>query len=178
METFAQTVKLRVVPISPGKLAAIGKSSLMATTGLKVFGKGEKAYLLADTTGSGATVVTSFTWTFVSKPTASNAVFDSAANNQNQSFTADSTGQYVVSVSVSGGATSQDTFWVSTYIGSVRRIFFVRDMPCRTYSYSCNGMAIYSPCEYVYAGDYGGTGSQRVRSESIRRVLEMPHDGL
>ncbi len=119
METLGQTVKLRVVPISPGKLAAIGKSSLMATTGLKVFGKGEKAYLLADTTGSGATVVTSFTWTFVSKPTASNAVFDSAANNQNQSFTADSTGQYVVSVSVSGGATSQDTFWVSTYIGSV-----------------------------------------------------------
>ena len=119
-ETFAQTVKLRVVAMTPGKLAAIGKSSLMATTGLKVIGKGEKAYLLADTTGFGATIATSFTWSFVSRPTASNAVFDTANNsNPYQSFTADSTGQYVVSVSVNGGAVVQDTFWVSTYIGSV-----------------------------------------------------------
>ncbi len=117
-ETFAQKVKLRVVAMTPGKLAAIGKSSLMATTGLKVIGKGSKGYLLADTTGSGATVVSSFTWSFVARPTASNAVFDSAANKQSQSFTADSVGQYIVSVSINGGATDQDTFWVSTYVGS------------------------------------------------------------
>jgi hypothetical protein len=61
MHTFGQAVKLKVVPMSPGKLAAIGKSANMATTGLKVFGKGAKAYMMADTTGSGATVVTSFT---------------------------------------------------------------------------------------------------------------------
>ena len=111
-------MKLRVVAMTPGKLAAIGKSSLMATTGLKVIGKGSKGYLLADTTGSGATVVSSFTWSFVARPTASNAVFDSAANKQSQSFTADSVGQYIVSVSINGGATDQDTFWVSTYVGS------------------------------------------------------------
>src|SRR5208283_2441397 len=87
-ETFAQIVKLRVVAMTPGKLAAIGKSSYMATTGLKVIGKGAKAYMLADTTGSGTTVASSFTWSFVARPTASNAVFDSAANNQYQSFTA------------------------------------------------------------------------------------------
>ena len=133
-EALAQTVKLRVEPMSPGKLTAIGKSSLMATTGLKVFGKGARAYMLADTTGSGATLVTSFTWSFVSRPTASNAVLDSAGNNQYQSFTADSTGQYIVSVSINGGAKSdQDTFWVSTYhwksdySGTIRDT--MRDMP-------------------------------------------------
>src|ERR1700690_4311105 len=99
METMAQAVKLTVEPMSPGKLAAIGKSANMATTGLKVFGKGARAYLFADTTGSGATVVTSFTWAIVSKPTGSNAVPDSLTK-QYSSFTADSTGQYVVSVSV------------------------------------------------------------------------------
>jgi formate-dependent nitrite reductase cytochrome c552 subunit len=118
METMAQAVKLTVVPMSPGKLAAIGKSANMATTGLKVFGRGARAYLFADTTGSGATVVTSFTWLIVSKPTGSNAVPDSTTK-QYSSFTADSTGQYIVSVSVNGGAKSdQDTFFVSTYLGS------------------------------------------------------------
>ncbi len=118
METMAQVVKLRVAPMSPGKLGAIGKSSALATTGLKIFGKGAKTFLLADTTGSGATVVTSFTWSFVSRPTASTAVFDSTGSNQSQSFTADSGGQYIVSVSINGGASDQDTFWVSTYIGN------------------------------------------------------------
>jgi formate-dependent nitrite reductase cytochrome c552 subunit len=118
MQTFGQVVKMKVVAMTPGKLGSIGKSSALATTGLKVVGKGSKAFLLADTTGSGATVASSFTWSFVSRPTASNAAFDSAANNQYQSFTADSGGQYIVSVSITGGATDQDTFWVSTYIGS------------------------------------------------------------
>ena len=118
MQTFGQVVKLNVVAMTPGKLGSIGKSTALATTGLKVVGKGSKAFMLADTTGSGATAATSFTWSFVSRPTASNAVFDSAANHQYQSFTADSGGQYIVSVSINGGATDQDTFWVSTYIGS------------------------------------------------------------
>ena len=118
-EALAQKVKLRVVPMSPGKLSAIGKSSLMATTGLKVFGRGAKAYLFADTTGSGANVVTSFTWSFVSMPPGSMAVLDSANNNPYQSFTADLDSQYVVSVSVNGGVKSdQDTLWASTFIGS------------------------------------------------------------
>jgi formate-dependent nitrite reductase cytochrome c552 subunit len=118
METMAQAVKLTVVPMSPGKLAAIGKSANMATTGLKVFGKGARAYLFADTTGSGATAVTSFTWSLISKPTASNAVLDSTTK-QYSSFTADSTGQYVVTVSVNGGAKADTvTFFVSTYLGN------------------------------------------------------------
>jgi len=118
METMAQAVKLTVVPMSPGKLAAIGKSANMATTGLKVFGKGARAYVYADTTGSGATAVTSFAWSFVSRPTSSNAVMDSLSK-QSSSFTADSTGTYIVKVSVNGGAVSdQDTFWVSTYLGN------------------------------------------------------------
>ncbi len=137
-EALAQTVKLRVEPMSPGKLTAIGKSSLMATTGLKVFGKGARAYMLADTTGSGATLVTSFAWSFVSRPTASNAVLDSAGNNPYQSFTADSTGQYIVSVSINGGAKSdQDTFWVSTYIGNPTTVV-PSAIPCATCHSSIN----------------------------------------
>ena len=116
MEALAQAVKLKVEPMSPGRLAAIGKSANMATTGLKVFGRGAKVYMSADTTGSGATAVTSFTWSFVSRPTGSTAVLDSTTK-QYSSFTADSTGQYVVSVAVNGGAADQATFLVSTYLG-------------------------------------------------------------
>ena len=175
METMAQVVKLRVAPMSPGKLAAIGKSSALATTGLKVFGKGAKTFLLADTTGSGATVVTSFTWSFVSRPTASNAVFDSTGSNQYQSFTADSGGQYIVSVSINGGASDQDTFWVSTYIGNPTTAVScnsVRDMPFgKQYR-----MANYGSCSYLYARDYGTTGSQYIRPRRIfYELLEMPH---
>ena len=42
-EALAQAVNLKVEPMSPGRLTAIGKSSNAATTGLKVFGKGGKS---------------------------------------------------------------------------------------------------------------------------------------
>jgi hypothetical protein len=88
-------------------------------TGLKIVGKGTKAYIKADTTGSGATPVTSFSWTFDKRPTGSVAVMDSGASHpMDNSFTVDSVGYYYLSVSVNGGAkVSRDTVYASTYIG-------------------------------------------------------------
>ncbi|HTY11779.1 MAG TPA: FlgD immunoglobulin-like domain containing protein [Bacteroidota bacterium] len=153
----AQTVKLTVVPMSPGKLAAIGKSSYTATTGLKVIGKGARAYLFADTTGSGTTVVTSFTWTFAAKPTGSNASFDSAGNNPRQSFTADSAGQYIVNVSVNGGtSTDQDTFFVSTFLGNP------------------NTSGLYcGECHAANYSDWQGTGHAKIYTQGIMGELEV-----
>ena len=104
--------------MSPGRLTAIGKSSNLATTGLKVVGVGTKVYLSADTTGSGATIVNSYTWSLLSKPAGSTAVLDSTSKKC-ASFSADAAGQYVVQASVNGGAKAdQETVFVSTYMGN------------------------------------------------------------
>jgi len=116
-EAAAQAVNAKVQAMSPGRLAVIGKSSNIATTGLNVVGRGSKVYLYADTTGSGATTVTAFAWSFVTRPAGSNAVLDSAST-QYSSFTADSLGQYAVQVSVNGGAEASTVpVFVSTFVG-------------------------------------------------------------
>ncbi len=88
-------------------------------TGLKMVGKGTKVYIKADTTGSGATAVTSFTWAFDKRPAGSAAAMDSGASHpMDNSFTVDSVGYYYFSVSVNGGAkVSRDTIYASTYVG-------------------------------------------------------------
>ncbi len=115
--SLAQTVKVKREAMTPGRLSAIGKSSERPTTGLRVVGKGAKVFVSADTTGSGASTATSFTWSFVSKPAGSAATIDSS-NKMMTSFTVDTTGQFIVQVAVNGGATSADTFFVSTFAGN------------------------------------------------------------
>jgi|GEM_PF-217548 len=117
--TFPQKVAVKRVAKSSFTL---GLSSSTATTwpvssGLRVVAKGQTVYFKADTTGSGATTVTSFAWTLTSKPGGSVAALDTV-DKQTTKFVADVIGQYIVSVSVNGGAkTSADTIWVNTYMG-------------------------------------------------------------
>jgi predicted CXXCH cytochrome family protein len=118
MDALAQAVNVKVEGMSPGKLAKIGKSANMSTPGIKVIGKGSKVYLRADTTGSGATAVTSYTWSLASVPAGSTAALDSTDKGCS-SFTPDIIGQYIVQASVNGGAkTDKETLFVSTYMGN------------------------------------------------------------
>jgi len=118
-ESAAQTVKVKREAKSPGKL---GLNSTTANTwqiysGLRVFGKGMKAYLSADTTGSGTSTATSFAWSFVEKPSGSVAAFDST-NKIATSFTADLSGRYIVQITVNGTKISYDTLFASIYSGN------------------------------------------------------------
>ena len=159
-EATAQAVNAKVQAMSPGKLTAIGKSSNIATTGLKVVGKGSKVYLFADTTGSGATTVTSVAWTFSAKPAGSNASFDSASNRYT-SFTPDSAGQYIVQASVNGGAkTDQETLWVSTFVG-----FSGNTVACQT-------------CHSSNTTGWKTTGHATIFTQGIMGQLEVNATGL
>jgi hypothetical protein len=94
-------------------------------TGLKIVGKGTKVYVKADTAGSGAGTVTSFSWTFDRRPTGSVAAMDSGASHpEDNSFTVDSVGYYNFAVTVNGSVVSRDTVYASTYIGVNRYDMF------------------------------------------------------
>ncbi|MFA6980858.1 MAG: multiheme c-type cytochrome, partial [Ignavibacteriaceae bacterium] len=113
---FPQTVTVKRVAKSPADIKLtpwVGSVS----TGLKVLGKASTAYFVADTTGSGATTVTSFAWSITAKPGGSVAAFDTT-NKMEARFKPDVTGQYIVQVSVNGGAkTAVDTIFASTFRG-------------------------------------------------------------
>jgi hypothetical protein len=115
---FPQAVKIKRVAKSPGDLKItpwIGTVS----TGLKVVGKGMSVYYLADTTGSGATAVTSFAWSITSQPSGSVAAFDTT-DRIDAKFKPDLVGQYIVQISVNGGAkTAVDTILATNYKGSL-----------------------------------------------------------
>lgn len=85
-------------------------------TGLRTVGVGSTVYFIADTTGSGANVVSSFTWTLTTRPGGSSAAL-SSTNTQGTKFIPDVLGQYIIQVAVNGGATDSDTIWASTYVG-------------------------------------------------------------
>ncbi len=111
-----QAVQVKRVAKSPADIKLtpwVGPVS----TGLKVLGKASTVYFVADTTGSGATAVTSFAWSITSKPGGSAAAFDTT-NQMQARFKPDVTGQYIVQVSVNGGAkTAVDTIFASTFRG-------------------------------------------------------------
>jgi hypothetical protein len=123
-EALAQSVKLQRYAKTMNMKT--GTKVWEYNTGLKIVGRGTKVYIKADTTGSGATPVTSFSWTFDKRPTGSTAVMDSgAAYPMGNSFTVDSIGYYYFAVSVNGGAkVSRDTVFASTYIGVDRYDMF------------------------------------------------------
>jgi predicted CXXCH cytochrome family protein len=114
---FPQSVTVKRVAKSPADLKITPWAGVVST-GLKVMGKGASVYFLADTTGSGATTVTSFAWSITAKPAGSTAAFDTT-NRMDARFKPDVVGQYVVQVSVNGGAkTAVDTILASTYKGN------------------------------------------------------------
>lgn len=126
-EAFAQTpaVQVKRIAMSPG-MRSSGYPNFTAppagtpnyvSTGLRTVPKGMKVYLKADTTGSGAATVTTYAWTFVSKPSGSTATF-SDATKDSVTFIPDVAGQYIVQISVNGGAkTAVDTLFASTFRG-------------------------------------------------------------
>ncbi len=123
LESAAQSVAVKTEWMSPGRRSS-GPPKYKAppgpyyiATGLSVVPVGMKAYFSADTTGSGASVVTSYSWTIASQPSGSTAVIDTPSNPF-VSFIPDSTGWYIVQVSVNGGASASDTVFASTYQGT------------------------------------------------------------
>ncbi|MCK9426641.1 MAG: T9SS type A sorting domain-containing protein [Ignavibacteriaceae bacterium] len=115
---FPQVVKVKRVAVSPAD-QKLKPWAGYVSTGLKVVGKNSTVYFAADTTGSGATVVTSFAWSILAQPAGSVAAFDTT-NRMDAHFKPDVVGQYVVQISVNGGAkTAVDTILASTYKGSL-----------------------------------------------------------
>ena len=112
----AQTVKIKRIGVAPGNRASLGLPSTAPTsTGLHIIGKGEKAYLSADTTGSEESTATSFNWSMTA-PAGSAA----ALENSDQiftAFTADVEGRYIVTVSANGTVSASDTLYASTFSG-------------------------------------------------------------
>ena len=115
---FPQAVKINRVAKSPGDLKITPWVGTVAT-GLKVVGKNMTVYFMADTSGSGTSAVTSFAWSITSKPATSTAAFDTS-DRIDARFKPDLAGQYVVQVSVNGGAkTAVDTILASVFKGSL-----------------------------------------------------------
>jgi predicted CXXCH cytochrome family protein len=116
MEVNAQAVKIKRQAISPYRRVGVPTYPYYVSTGMRIFAKGMKVYFSADTTGSLTNTVTSFDWTFVSKPAGSNATITTKVDSA--SFIGDVKGQYIIQCSVNGGAkTAQDTLFASTYVG-------------------------------------------------------------
>ena len=116
--TFPQAVKIKRVAKSPADLKLTPWVGTLST-GLKVVGKGMSVYFLADTTGSGATAVTSFAWSIIAQPAGSVTIFDTT-DRMDAKFKPDVVGQYIVQVSVNGGAkTAVDTILASIFKGSL-----------------------------------------------------------
>jgi hypothetical protein len=113
----AQVVTVKRVAQSPASLGITSSSpTWQVYSGLRVIGKGMKAYFAADTTGSGANKVTSYQWAITAKPSGSNATIDTA-DKATMKFMADVTGQYIVTCTVNGGKSSADTIFASTFQG-------------------------------------------------------------
>lgn len=110
---FAQFT-LKIVAMSPGKLklSTQNPTSWPISSGLSVIGKGMKAYLNADTSGTGVT----YSWSVTVKPDSSNAVLDSVGTKMN-TFTPDVTGDYTISVTV-GSNTQSTNIHAGIYYGS------------------------------------------------------------
>ena len=115
METNAQAVKIKREAMSPGRRIGVTGPNYISS-GLRVFAKGMKVYFSADTTGSGATQVTSYDWSLATAPSGSSATV--TAKDDSAWFIGDLTGQYIIQCSVNGGAkVAYDTLFASTYMG-------------------------------------------------------------
>lgn len=158
LNVAAQTVKIKREAITPtrisqAKLKYTGITNPVST-GLRNVGKGSKVYLSADTTGT----VTSFNWTFVSKPAGSNAVIDSATKKF-VTFTPDVVGRYVVKVT-SGSSSSVDSIWASTYIGTSNQFVSGQPVPCGS-------------CHHENYNNWTNTAHAKIFKDGITGNLEV-----
>lgn len=132
-------------------------TSWQVYTGLRIVGKGSSVYLIADTTGSGSTLATSFSWTFLSKPAGSATTFTNPSG-KNTKFMPDSIGQYIVQVTVNGTKSSQDTIFASTYVGVATKF------PSCGFVSACHGDKL---------ATYTGTLHAKIFSQGITGQLEV-----
>ncbi|MDR3627359.1 MAG: multiheme c-type cytochrome [Ignavibacteriaceae bacterium] len=107
---LGQTAKIKTQYKSQGNLGTIPAGTFPIYSGNHTVAKWMKVYLTADTTGG----VSSFSWT-ITTPSGSSTTL-SSTTSQNVTFIPDTTGKYIVSLTV-GSTTDADTFWVSTYKG-------------------------------------------------------------
>ncbi len=111
----AQTAKIKTRPISPRLLSTVGTipaGSNPVYSGNKTVAKDMPVYLTADTTGG----VTSFSWS-ITGPSGTKTTL-SSTNTQDVKFVPDTTGYYYVTLTVNGGSSDVDTFYVATYVGT------------------------------------------------------------
>ncbi len=135
----------------------ISGTSWQVYSGLRVVGRGATVYLIADTTGSGASTVTSFAWTFLTKPAGSNATFTNPTGMSTK-FMPDSVGQYIVQVTVNGSKTDLDTLFASTYAGIGSKF------PQCGFVSACHGDKVTS---------FTGTAHAKIFSQGITGQLEV-----
>jgi len=116
----AQVVNIRIQGIWPTQFGTGAQKPVTGSnpvsTGLSVVPVGMRAYFLADTTGSGANVVSSFAWSVVIAPTGSSAAFAQNATIKD-TLIPDVEGVYVIQL-VAGGKTTTQTITASKYKGS------------------------------------------------------------
>ncbi len=154
--SFAQVVNI-VRDARSDRTRDTSGTSWQVYSGLRVVGKGSTVYLIADTTGSGSTPVTTFAWTFFSQPAGSGARF-SNPSGMNRKFKPDSVGQYLVQVTANGTKSDQDTIFASTYVG-VATVF-----PSCGFVSACHGDKL---------ATYTGTGHAQMFSQGITGQLEV-----
>jgi formate-dependent nitrite reductase cytochrome c552 subunit len=116
----AQVVNLKIEAIWPTKFGTGAQkpasSTLPVSTGLSVVPVGMKVYFVADTTGSGANVVSSFSWSVPLRPNGSTANFAQTATIKD-TLIPDLEGIYVIQL-IAGGKTMTQNITASKYKGS------------------------------------------------------------
>ena len=159
MEVNAQAIKIKREAISPSRRIGVPTYPYYVSTGLRVFAKGMKVYFSADTTGSGATNVTSYDWSFTSAPTGSTATI--TAVKDSAWFIGDVTGQYIIQCSAnSGAAIGYDTLFCSTYNG-----WPTAGLGCQT-------------CHAQQSTDYAKTNHATIFMRGITGQLEVDSSGM
>ncbi len=128
-ELVSQTVVINAVSVTPKKrvkpTTSATDSTYWATIGLRNVARFQPVYLAADTTGSGTSTATSFTWTLTPPASSGAVLYDgmsptTAATTSSMSvnFVTDSAGYYYVTVAVApSGTLHTDTIYVESYAG-------------------------------------------------------------
>ena len=116
----AQVVTIRIQGIWPTQFGTGAQKPVTGSnpvsTGLSVVPVGMRTYFLADTTGSGSNVVSSFSWSVAVAPTGSSAAFTQNGTMQD-TLIPDVEGVYVIQL-IAGGKTTTQTITASKYKGS------------------------------------------------------------
>ncbi len=166
-DASAAGVRIRTVGRAPNDYAG----TTGVNNGLAVIGKGAKAFAMADTAGSGAAGPAA--WTLLQRPAGSASVLDSA-NKMITSFSADTTGFYILSLTYGTAATVFDTIYASTYLGITQELFSA------TVPNGCNGCHQPGSTQDKALQDWKNTGHAQIFKQGISGMLEVeanPLDG-